>query len=265
RECACGRPGAGRRCRSRKWRRSGRSGSPPTVSSRFVRIGAAVDPAAASSRSSSCVPSRSRAAHTSIGSRAEASKFTRGRIRPPRRPGRLPSSAPMRSRADADAYRGRPCARRRGPARVSGSERSSAGPASSPEEAVLLVLPTGRDAALAQNALAAAELSCEPCSGLGELADRLHGAAGVILAEEALRHSGPLFAALDAEPPGSALPVCVLLARRGPTPAARFALRALERHPKVLPSFLARPCTPAALVGAARAGLRARQTQERLR
>ncbi len=130
---------------------------------------------------------------------------------------------------------------------------------------MLLVLPTGRDAALAQNALAAAELSCEPCSGLGELADRLHGAAGVILAEEALRHSGPLFAALDAEPPGSALPVCVLLARRGPTPAARFALRALERHPKVLPSFLARPCTPAALVGAARAGLRARQTQERLR
>ena len=78
---------------------------------------------------------------------------------------------------------------------------------------VLLLAPTGKDAALIGQRLAGRSMACHKCAGIGELSEELRAGAGVgILAEEGLTgvSLAPLLSALAEQPPWSDFPLILL-------------------------------------------------------
>ncbi len=127
---------------------------------------------------------------------------------------------------------------------------------------VLILAPTGRDAALACEALAGAGLSAEACADMGALCREVAAGAGAaLIATEALTPESMLLlrATLGLQPPWSDLPVIILTSGgREPSGKGRLA-QALDALGNT--TLLERPLRVATLVHAAQAALGARRRQ----
>jgi len=132
-----------------------------------------------------------------------------------------------------------------------------------PEMRVLVLAPTGRDAANSISILTKAGIACAACRDVPEVCEGIvAGAAVLILTEESLAQDrvGQLAEALSAQPPWSDFPI-VLLTRGGPeSPAATRAMRTLGNV-----MLLERPVRVFTLVTAATTALRARAKQYQIR
>jgi signal transduction histidine kinase len=136
-----------------------------------------------------------------------------------------------------------------------------AAPAASESERVLIVAPTGRDAAIAGSILGEARLPLMVCLDLACLLAELNEAGAALLAEEALQTADypALVRWIDQQPPWSDLPI-VLIAHRGGgmerNPTARRMAAALGNV-----TFLERPFHPTTLVSVVQTALRGRRRQ----
>ncbi|HLZ75714.1 response regulator [Phenylobacterium sp.] len=134
-------------------------------------------------------------------------------------------------------------------------------PAASESERVLIVAPTGRDAAIAAAILAEARRPLLICADLACLVAELHNVGVALVAEEALQTADypALVRWIEAQPPWSDLPI-VLIAHRGGgmerNPAARRLAQALGNV-----TFLERPFHPTTLVSIIETALRGRRRQ----
>lgn len=142
--------------------------------------------------------------------------------------------------------------------------RADAGP---PEEARVLVLaPVGRDAPLARDVLAGADICAEPCPDMEALCLALsQGAGALLVAEEALFPAAlqHLTAALREQPTWSDVPLVVVLHAGEITSGRLLTLRGSEPLRNV--TYLERPVRVATLVSALRAALLARRRQYEVR
>ncbi|KYF84968.1 hypothetical protein BE17_07720 [Sorangium cellulosum] len=130
------------------------------------------------------------------------------------------------------------------------------------EEAVLVLAPTGRDAALAAGVLAEHGIRTVACSDIGSLCRELDvGAGAVLLAEEALGQPAArcLEGALREQPPWSELPLVVFSSGDPSIGAIRRTLAAIAPLGNV--TLLDRPVRMVALVSALQSALRARRRQ----
>ena len=131
------------------------------------------------------------------------------------------------------------------------------------EERILVLAPTGRDAAIACQVLGGAGLTCAACAGGGELWRDIEAGSGtVILAEEAL--SGwlvqGLLDLLGRQEPWSDLPL-ILIIDGGD--ASEKALATMSPHSNA--TILERPVRINTLVSAVQSSLRARRRQYEVR
>ena len=132
-----------------------------------------------------------------------------------------------------------------------------------PEERLLILAPTPRDARLACDILQRSGIASLACADLRELCRHLRqGAGGVLITEEAFAGEGAkeLLHFLAEQPPWSDLPI-IFLTRRGPHTS--LAQKAVETLGNIL--LLERPTKTSMLVSAARAALRGRQRQYQTR
>jgi PAS domain S-box-containing protein len=137
------------------------------------------------------------------------------------------------------------------------------GAADNPERRVLLVAPTGKDAALTAAILDRSGVPSLRCGDLGEVCDELDAGAGLVLmAEEALTSPGHRRLAqwLGRQPPWSDLPILVV-ARPGAE--STVVTQSMDLLGNV--TVLERPTRVASLVSAVRTALRARQRQYQIR
>jgi PAS domain S-box-containing protein len=137
------------------------------------------------------------------------------------------------------------------------------GAANNSERRVLLVAPTGKDAALTEAILDRIDVPCRRCGDLREVCEELDaGAALVLMMEEALTPDGHrrLVEWLGRQPPWSDLPI-VVMARPGAESAA--VAQSMDLLGNV--TVLERPTRIASLVSAVRTALRARQRQYQMR
>jgi PAS domain S-box-containing protein len=129
-------------------------------------------------------------------------------------------------------------------------------------DCVLVLAPTGRDAAIITRLLTDAGFPAEPCADFGELTGRLNQACVAVLAEEALRDPvgrTQIDSWIKDQPPWSDFPFIVLTARAG-TVAAQDRSRAdAETLGNI--TLLERPLHPVTLTSAVRAAIRARERQ----
>jgi two-component system, sensor histidine kinase len=131
------------------------------------------------------------------------------------------------------------------------------------EHRVLILAPTGKDAALARAVVSDAKIEavvCHHMAGLLQEIDR--GAGTVLLAEEALTETtiNALVQALGQQPAWSDLPLLILTRPGADSPAVAEALETLGNV-----TLLERPVRIASLVSALRAALRGRQRQYQMR
>src|SRR5262245_42392988 len=130
------------------------------------------------------------------------------------------------------------------------------------DDRLLVLAPRGRDATLTVSILGDLGIACQACMDMTDMLSMLEeGAAGLLIAEEALGDSGALqrmIAALAGQPSWSDVPV-VLFA--SPEKGARSRLIAALGNVTVLD----RPLRPLTMVSAARAALRARRRQYQAR
>ena len=127
---------------------------------------------------------------------------------------------------------------------------------------ILILLPSGRDARLAEQAIARSGLAPHVCADLTDLEREIAAAPGVVLvAQEALPRGAPLHleAPADAARPWLSLPL-VVLAGRVTTRHTGSLLRRLERRPNV--SFLERPVPKRTLISTLRTALEALRRQD---
>ena len=128
------------------------------------------------------------------------------------------------------------------------------------ERRLLILAPTGRDAALAAGMLAEQGIRCAVCSDLVNLLEQLaEGAGALLISEEALQEHESLYylgELLARQPPWSDLPVLLLTHTGADSAAVRQAVRRLGNV-----TLLERPVRVAALTAAVQAALRARQRQ----
>ena len=126
---------------------------------------------------------------------------------------------------------------------------------------VLILAPSGRDAAAAAEQLAAAGLHIQTCGNVAGLIDRLDEGAGVaVIAEEALRTGLKELAGwVSRQPPWSDFPFIVLTSRHIYPKEDALRARLLGSLGNV--SLMERPLSSVSLTSAVKAGLRARQRQ----
>ncbi len=134
------------------------------------------------------------------------------------------------------------------------------------DERILILAPTGRDAALAHAALAEAGLCPHACPDGETLCRELESGAGAaLITKEAL--TGPALARLKgfltAQPPWSDLPLLILTSGGRPTAEGRRRLQALETLGNA--TLLERPLRVTTLVNAVRVALQSRRRQYELR
>lgn len=132
-----------------------------------------------------------------------------------------------------------------------------------PSLRVIILAPTGRDAALTASVLRDAAVGSVICADIACVKRACDEDPGILLvAEEALFEGGlrELEAALSRQPPWSDLPVLLLTRYGADSPTATRALQALGNV-----TLLERPVRPATLISAARAALKARERQYQIR
>jgi PAS domain S-box-containing protein len=133
------------------------------------------------------------------------------------------------------------------------------------ESRVLVLAPTGRDAALIAKVLDEAGIEAMPCADATELCRQISAGAGAaLLAEEALTDAdgqrARLARMLAEQPPWSDLPLLVLTQQGADSPAVQ---RAMEDLGNV--TLVERPIRVAAFVSLVSSALRARQRQYQIR
>ncbi|HVF67028.1 MAG TPA: ATP-binding protein [Pyrinomonadaceae bacterium] len=124
---------------------------------------------------------------------------------------------------------------------------------------VLVLTPTGRDAAMASKYLAGAGLAPEVCSGMAELCGRIdEGGGAALVSEEALAHEAVrrLLDALARQPEWSDFPLVILTGEGG---GDAGKLKALVEAANV--TLVERPTRVITVVSAVRSALRARRRQ----
>jgi signal transduction histidine kinase len=129
-------------------------------------------------------------------------------------------------------------------------------------ERVLVLAPSGRDAAIAAAILSEARAPTRICASLAELLDEMRAGAGMaVLVEEALRDSdlSGLSQWIDGQPSWSDFPFLVLTHRGGSVERNPMARRLSVTLGNV--GFLERPFHPTTLVSAVRTALRGRNRQ----
>ncbi|HYG22389.1 MAG TPA: ATP-binding protein [Verrucomicrobiae bacterium] len=134
------------------------------------------------------------------------------------------------------------------------------------EERVLIVAPTGNDAANAAEVLAKEGMDSRVCSDLPELCQLARSGVGtLLLTQESLTtHSlNHLALLLDEQPPWSDIPVILLASGGEATAPGLNSLRALGSSSTI--TVLERPLRVVTLVSAIKTGLRARRRQYQVR
>ena len=132
--------------------------------------------------------------------------------------------------------------------------------------AVLIVAPTGRDAALAARTLQQAGIASVVCGSVSELAAHVSDSAGAaLIAEEALdsAQTPQLLERLRQQPPWSDLPLLVLTSGMGGEAASRRILKLFGTAANV--TLLERPLGGLTLISAVKTALRARRRQHEMR
>ena len=135
-----------------------------------------------------------------------------------------------------------------------------------PAGAVLIVAPTGRDAALAAGTLGKAGLPSFVCASVGDLAARMTDDTGALLiAEEALTsaHTPQLLERLRQQAPWSDMPLLILTSGSAVEAASLRILKLFGATANV--TLLERPLGSLTLVSAAQTAVRARQRQYQVR
>jgi signal transduction histidine kinase len=130
---------------------------------------------------------------------------------------------------------------------------------------VLIMTPTGRDAALAEDALNRSGLSTFICGDEEELRREIaRGAGCVLIAEEALPHDGAVAwdDLIGPEPAWSKLPIVMLLAR-GHSQKELKSLRTIEKRPNI--GFIERPARKRSLISALKNAIESRHLQYAIR
>lgn len=131
------------------------------------------------------------------------------------------------------------------------------------ENRVLVLMPTGRDAALVCQTLDAAAISAEPCASADELEEKIQSGAGALLvAEEALKNGTLelLVESINAQPIWSDVPVVLFAGNAGNSE------KLLELvGTRLNATIVERPIRITMLVSAVRGALRARQRQYQAR
>ncbi len=132
--------------------------------------------------------------------------------------------------------------------------------ADEPSPRVLVLAPTGRDAAATAHQVSAAGLVAVTCADVIDLVARLDGGAGVaVIAEEAFRTDLSKLAEWVArQPPWSDFPFLIITSRRF-YPGNSLRIQLLESLGNV--SFMERPLSCVSLISAIKSGLRARRRQ----
>jgi PAS domain S-box-containing protein len=134
------------------------------------------------------------------------------------------------------------------------------------DERILILAPTGRDAAMTARYLHEAGLSAEACDNIEELCEETRAGAGMIfLTGEALTVAAMryLVESLAGQPAWSDIPLVVLTSGGGETPANTEVLAALAEASNV--TLIERPVRLMTLMSAVRSALRARRHQYEVR
>jgi PAS domain S-box-containing protein len=128
------------------------------------------------------------------------------------------------------------------------------------ERRLLILTPTGRDAALTRTLLAEGGVRCTVCADIPELVRELgEGAGAILISEEALPDQAQLYhlgEKLSRQPPWSDLPILLLAHPGADSAAVRQTVRTLGNV-----TLLERPVRVAALATAVQTALRARGRQ----
>lgn len=135
-----------------------------------------------------------------------------------------------------------------------------------PDERVLLLAPTGRDALLIDKVLSEAGVATEGCAGIEEFCQKMSdGAGAAFITEEALTPDATqrLVEALAAQPPWSDFPLVILTSGGSSIPANLGVLRDLSETGNV--TLIERPTRVITLVSALQAAQRARRRQYEVR
>ena len=133
------------------------------------------------------------------------------------------------------------------------------------DERVLVLAPRGRDAAVVEQVLVRAGMSCAICAGLDDLRNQLNAGAGAAIVTEevfAATDTTSLLEWLDRQPSWSDFPFVILVTAQ----AGRRSVRAshtLELLGNIV--LLERPLNAETLASAARSALRVRQRQYQAR
>ncbi|HEX8710079.1 MAG TPA: ATP-binding protein [Pyrinomonadaceae bacterium] len=130
------------------------------------------------------------------------------------------------------------------------------------DEGILILAPTGRDAAMTSRYFLEAGLRAEVCGHIEELCEAMREGAGMIfLTGEALTFKAMrcLVEALALQPPWSDIPIIILTSGGGQTPSNTEVLGALTEAGNV--TLIERPVRLMTLMSAVRSALRARHRQ----
>ncbi|HEX7150371.1 MAG TPA: histidine kinase dimerization/phospho-acceptor domain-containing protein [Thermoanaerobaculia bacterium] len=133
-----------------------------------------------------------------------------------------------------------------------------------PNERILIVAPTGRDAQLTAAALESAGLATEICPDVDDLCSKLRDAGAALITEEALtpRAMRCLREALDHQSAWADLPLLIFTSQ----PSAELTVRSFETlGTRANITMIERPIRVKTLISAAAAALRARRRQYEIR
>ncbi|HEY6820509.1 MAG TPA: ATP-binding protein [Burkholderiales bacterium] len=135
-------------------------------------------------------------------------------------------------------------------------------PRDSLEHRLLVLAPTGKDAALLRGKLLEAGFECDVCADAADLADEITlGAGALLVAEEAIAaRMEPLARVIERQPSWSDLPVLIMTRAGANSSIVAKALRTLGNV-----TLLERPIRVSALASTVRTALRARQRQYQAR
>jgi len=135
-------------------------------------------------------------------------------------------------------------------------------PRDSLEHRLLVLAPTGKDAALLRGKLLEAGFECDVCADAADLAEEMTlGAGALLVAEEAIAaRMEPIARVIERQPSWSDLPVLIMTRAGANSSIVAKALRTLGNV-----TLLERPIRVSALASTVRTALRARQRQYQAR
>jgi signal transduction histidine kinase/CheY-like chemotaxis protein len=138
-------------------------------------------------------------------------------------------------------------------------------PAEPTNERILLLMPFGRDASLAAEALRKAKLTYLACTDMSDLCDKVaEGVGAAMITEEALDTAAMqcLRDELEKQPPWADIPLIIFVSK----PSAELTVRSFEAlGTRANVTLIERPVRVKTMISAAEAALRARRRQYEVR